>query len=162
MPLSERLRSFLESHPVEYSVTVHPRAYTAREVAVSEHLPPRELAKTVVLSSDGEYLMVVIPANKVVDLPEARLTLGANQVRLATEDELGKLFPDCELGAMPPFGSLYHMPVYLDSSLTGEERIAFNAGTHREVLHMKTADFRNLVQPTVASLVREPMIAHGL
>jgi len=161
MPLSERLRSFLESHQVVHSVTVHPRAYTAREVAASEHLPARELAKTVVLSSDGEYLMVVIPASKVVDLPEARLTLGANQVRLATEDELGKLFPDCELGAMPPFGTLYHMQVFLDSSLTGEEHIAFNAGTHREVLHMKTADFRNLVQPTVVSLVREPMIAHG-
>jgi len=162
MPLSERLRSFLESHSVEYSVTAHPRAYTAREVAVAEHLPPRELAKTVVLFSDGEYLMVVIPANKVVDLPEARLTLDSNQVRLATEDELGKLFPDCELGAMPPFGSLYRMPVYLDGSLTGEERIAFNAGTHREVLHMKMADFRALEQPAVVSLVRAAVIAHGL
>ncbi|MFY9724535.1 MAG: YbaK/EbsC family protein [Bryobacteraceae bacterium] len=162
MPLSERLRSFLESHSVEYSVTVHPRAYTAREVAAVEHLPPRELAKTVVLIGDGEYFMVVIPASKVVDLPEARLILGSNQVRLATEDELGKLFPDCELGAMPPFGSLYRMPVYLDSSLTGEDRIAFNAGTHREVLHMKMSDFRGLVQPTAVSLVREPLIAHGL
>lgn len=162
MPLSERLRSFLESHSVEYSVTVHPRAYTAREVSAVEHLPPRELAKTVVLIGDGEYFMVVIPASKVVDLPEARLILGSNQVRLATEDELGKLFPDCELGAMPPFGSLYRMPVYLDSSLTGEDRIAFNAGTHREVLHMKMSDFRGLVQPTAVSLVREPLIAHGL
>lgn len=162
MPLSERLRSFLESHSVEYSVTIHPRAYTAREVAAAEHLPPRELAKTVVLIGDGEYFMVVIPASKVVDLPEARLTLGSNQVRLATEDELGKLFPDCELGAMPPFGSLYRMQVYLDSSLTGEDSIAFNAGTHREVLHMKMSDFRSLVQPTVVSLVREPLIAHGL
>lgn len=162
MPLSERLRSFLESHSVEYSVTVHPRAYTAREVAVVEHLPPRELAKTVVLFSDGEYLMVVIPANKIVDLPEARLALESNQVRLATEDELGKLFPDCELGAMPPFGSLYQMQVYLDRSLTGEDRIAFNAGTHREILHMKMADFRSLVQPAVVSLVREPVISHGL
>ncbi len=161
MPLSERLRSFLESHPVKYSVSVHPRAYTAREVAAAEHLPPRELAKTVVLIGDGEYFMVVIPAGKVVDLPEARLTLGSNQVRLATEDELGKLFPDCELGAMPPFGSLYQMQVYLDSSLTSEDRIAFNAGTHREVLHMKMSDFRGLVQPTVVSLVREPLIAHG-
>jgi len=162
MPLTERLRSFLESHSVDYGVTVHSRAYTAREVAVAEHLAPKELAKTVVLYGDGEYLMVVIPANKVVDLPEARLALGSNQVRLATEDELGKLFPDCELGAMPPFGPLYRMPVYLDSSLTGEERIAFNAGTHREVLHLKMADFRRLVQPAVVSLVREPAIAHGL
>ena len=102
MPLSERLRSFLESHSVEYSVTVHPRAYTAREVAVAEQLPPREMAKTVVLFGDGEYLMVVIPANKVVDLPEARLTLGSNQVRLATEDELGKLFPDCDWARCRP------------------------------------------------------------
>jgi len=162
MPLSERLRSFLESHSIEYSVTVHPRAYTAREVAAAEHLPPREMAKTVVLFGDGEYFMVVIPANKVVDLPEARLTLGSNQVRLASEDEMGKLFPDCELGAMPPFGSLYHMPVYLDSSLTGEDRIAFNAGTHREVLHMNMSDFRALTQPSVVSLVREPLIAHGI
>jgi Ala-tRNA(Pro) deacylase len=85
-----------------------------------------------------------------------RPALGLSQVRLATEDEVGKLFPDCELGAMPPFGSLYGLSVYLDSSLAGEPFIAFNAGTHREVIHMRTAEFRRLAKPGIVSLVREP------
>jgi Ala-tRNA(Pro) deacylase len=106
--------------------------------------------------------MAVIPANQIVDLPEARLTLEPDQVRMATGDELGKLFPDCELGALPPFGSLYQMQVYLDNSLTGADRIAFSAGPHREVLHMKTAGFRHRVQPAVISLMREPVNVHSL
>jgi Ala-tRNA(Pro) deacylase len=96
--------------------------------------------------------MAVIPANQIVDLPEARLTLEPDQVRMATGDELGKLFPDCELGAL----------VYLDNSLTGADRIAFSAGPHREVLHMKTAGFRHRVQPAVISLMREPVNVHSL
>ena len=155
MPLTERLRSFLDSNHAEYTLTVHPKAFTAREVAHAEHLPPREVAKTVVVSGDAEYHMVVIPANKLVDFQELRPVLGLSQVRLATEDELANLFPDCELGAMPPFGSVYGLAVYLDSSLAGEPTIAFNAGSHREVIHMTTAEFRRLAQPAIVSLVRE-------
>jgi len=157
MPLSERLRSFLDSKQAQYTLTTHPKAYTAREVAVAEHLPPKEVAKTVVVYGDGAYQMIVVPASKLVDLHEARPTLGLSQLRLATEDELGKLFPDCELGAMPPFGPLYGFPVYLDSSLAGQDTIAFNAGTHNEVVHMKTPEFRRLISPHIVSLVREPV-----
>jgi Ala-tRNA(Pro) deacylase len=160
MPLSERLRSFLESHHAKYSLTIHHNAYRAIDVAAAEHLPAREVAKTVVLFGDGEYFMVAVPASKLVDLQEIRPTLGLGQVRLATEDELGKLFPDCELGAMPPFGPLYGFAVYLDASLAAQDTITFNAGTHREVIHMRTADFRAIVEPDVVSLVREPA-AHG-
>jgi Ala-tRNA(Pro) deacylase len=158
MPLNERLRSFLGATHADYSITVHPKAFTAREVALSEHLPPREVAKTVILFGDAEYHVVVIPANKLVDFQELRSALGLAQARLATEDEIARIFPDCELGAMPPFGSLYGLPVYLDSSLAGEPVIAFNAGTHLEVIHMPTAEFRRLANPIIVSVVREPAL----
>ncbi|HJT86651.1 MAG TPA: YbaK/EbsC family protein [Bryobacteraceae bacterium] len=161
MPLSERMRNFLDSHHTEYTVTTHPKAFTAREVAVAEHLPAREVAKTVVVFGDGEYHMIVIPANKLVDFQELRVTLGLSSVRLATEDELAKLFPDCELGAMPPLGNAYGCPVYLDASLAHEDAIAFNAGTHNEVIHMRTADFQEAISPTIVSLAREPALRQG-
>jgi Ala-tRNA(Pro) deacylase len=160
MPLNERLRTFLDSVHAEFTLTVHSKAFTAREVALAERLPPREVAKSVVLFGDGEYYIVVIPASKLVDFQELRPALGLTQARLADEDELGRLFPDCELGAMPPFGSLYGLPVYLDASLAGEPVIAFNAGTHREVIHMPTAEFRRLASPAIVSLVREPALHH--
>ena len=156
MPLSERLRKFLESRHAEFTLSQHPNAFTAREVAAAEHLPAREVAKTVIVFGDGVYHMIVVPASKLVDLVEVRPTLGLAQLRLAREDELSTLFPDCELGAMPPFGPLYGFPVYLDSTLAAQDTIAFNAGSHREVIHMKTAEFRRLVSPTVVSLAREP------
>jgi Ala-tRNA(Pro) deacylase len=98
---------------------------------------------------------------KPVDLLEVRLTLGVIHARLATGQELGQLFPDCELGAMPPFGNLYGVPVYLDSSLAPEDLIAFNGGTHRDVVHMRTSLYRYLVNPTVISLAREAVLRHG-
>jgi Ala-tRNA(Pro) deacylase len=161
MPLSDRLRSFLDSHHAEYTVSAHSTAFTAREVAAAEHLPAREVAKSVVVFGDGEHYIIVIPANRLLDFREVRLALGLSQVRLATEDELSKMFPDCELGAMPPLGSLYNLPVYLDSSLAAEDTIAFNAGTHKEVVRMRTADYRKLVRPLVVPLAREAAASHG-
>lgn len=160
MPLPERLHSFLESKLADYTLTVHAKAYTAREVAHAERLPAREVAKTVVLFGDAEYHMVVIPASKLVDFQDLRPVLGLMQVRLATEEELGRLFPDCELGAMPPFGALWGVEVFLDASLAGEPVITFNAGTHREVIHMSMAEYRRLAQPLIVSLVREPALSH--
>ena len=157
----QRLRSFLDSHHAHYTLTTHATAFTAREVAAAEHLPPREVAKTVVIFGDGTYQMIVIPASKLVDFHEVRPTLGLAQVRLATEDELAKLFPDCELGAAPPFGDLYGFPVYLDASLAGQDTIAFNVGTHREVIHTRMVEYRRLVSPHIISFVREPAAAHG-
>ena len=100
-------------------------------------------------------------ASRLVDFHEVRAALGLSQARMATETELAKLFPDCELGAMPPLGPCYGLPVYLDGVLASQDTIAFNAGTHREVIHMRTAEFRRLVLPHVASLVREPAAARG-
>ena len=161
MPLLEKLRNFLEANHTAYTHTVHPTAFTAREVASAEHLPAREVAKTVVVFGDDGYRMMVVPATRLVDFQEVRLTLGLTHARLATEEEIGKLFPDCELGAMPPVGSLYDLPVYLDSSLAGEEIVAFNAGTHHDVVQMRTAEYRALVHPTIASLARVEAARHG-
>ncbi len=161
MAFLERLRVFLDEHHAEYTHTEHPQAYTAREVAHAEHLPAREIAKVVVVFGDDGYRMIVVPANRLVDFHEVRLALGLTHARMATEEELARLFPDCELGAMPPFGNLYNMPVYLDSTLAGEDIIAFNAGTHRDVIHMKTSDYRDMALPTVISLAREAVMRHG-
>ncbi len=161
MALLERLRVFLDENHAEYTHTVHPLAYTAREVASAEHLPAREVAKVVVVYGDDKYHMIVVPANRLVDFQEVRLTLGLTHSRLATEEELGRIFPDCELGAMPPLGNLYGMPVYLDSSMASEETIAFNGGTHRDEVHMRTADYCRLVAPKLVSLAREAVMRHG-
>ena len=161
MALLERLRVFLEENRVEYTHTVHPLAFTAREVASAEHLPAREVAKVVILFGDNGYHMAAVPAARLVDFQEVRLALGLTHARLATEQELAQLFPDCELGAMPPFCNLYHMPVYLDSVLAGESVMAFNAGSHRDVVHMRSDDFRRLVHPMVVSLAREAVARHG-
>ncbi len=151
----EKLCAYLDQNQVPYTHTVHPIAYTAREVAAAEHIPPREVAKTVVIAGDSGYQMLVIPGNMLVDFQELRTVLGFSHVRLATETELSQLFPDCDLGAMPPFGNLYGVAVYVDNSLARDEKIAFNAGTHRDVIHVKFADFKRLVNPAMVSLARE-------
>jgi Ala-tRNA(Pro) deacylase len=155
MPILPKLQEFLDLSAVAYRHTVHPQAYTAREVAQVEHVPPQEMAKVVVVVADGEYQMAVLPASRLVDFPEVRSVLGSPTARLATESELSRLFPDCELGAMPPFGNLYHMKTLLDSSLLGDEQIAFNAGTHRDVIHMRLADYCRLLHPEIVHLTRE-------
>jgi Ala-tRNA(Pro) deacylase len=161
MAISEKLRVFLDENRIPYTHSVHPLAYTAREVASAEHIPAHEVAKTVVIHGDEGYAMLVLPANMVVDFQEVRHALGLTHVRLATETELGQLFPDCDLGAMPPFGKLYNLPVYMDSALLRDEKIAFNAGTHRDVIHMRLEDFRQMASPTVVSVARESVSQHG-
>ena len=161
MPFSMQLQEFLERNQVSYKHTVHPVAYTAREVAAAEHLAAREVAKVVVVSADNAYHMVVLPANRALDLTELRKSLGFAQARLATEQELGWLFPECDLGAMPPFGNLYNMPVYVDSGLAQDDWIAFNAGSHVDVIHMCFIDYKWLVNPMVIPLAREVTVASG-
>ena len=161
MPILGKLQEFLDLSGVSYTHTAHPLVYTAREVACAEHVSPLEVAKVVVVFADGEYKMLVLPASKVVDFQEVRDALGCNTARLATETELSRLFPDCELGAMPPFGNLYNMRVLMDGSLLADDKILFNAGTHRDVIHMEQEDFRRLVQPEVVHLAREVVMHHG-
>jgi len=161
MPFLDKLQEFLQRNRVAYKHTTHPLAYTACEVAAAEHLPAREGAKVVIISADGAYRMVVLPASRALDLTELRSALGFSHVRLATEEELMRLFPDCEVGAMPPFGNLYDMPVYVDSGLAVDEWIAFNAGSHVDVIHMRFHDYKWLVDPVVVPLAREMTVERG-
>ena len=161
MPILGKLQEFLDHSVVPYTHTVHPLAYTAREVASAEHVSPHEVAKVVVVIAGGEYKMLVLPASKVVDFQEVRDALGCNTARLATETELGRIFPDCDLGAMPPFGNLYNMKVLMDANLLADERIVFNAGTHRDVVHLSQEDYRRIVKPEVVHLAREVAMQRG-
>ncbi len=154
MPVIPILRDFLDASDIEYTHSVHRLAYTAREVASAEHAPPRQVAKTVVFHSEQGFGMAVLPGDSVIDLEELRLDLGLARLRLATETELGELFPGCELGAMPPFGNLFDMPVYVDSRLASEEFIMFNAGTHHDEIHMKFRDYERLVHPAIVPFAR--------
>jgi Ala-tRNA(Pro) deacylase len=154
MPILTKLREFLDSNGVPYEVVPHRQAFTAQEVAQAQHVPGKDLAKVVMLRSGAKFFMVVVPATTLVDLDLARAALGRRDLTLATEQEFAGLFPQCELGAMPPLGNLYDLPVYVDHSLTRDDSIVFNAGTHSQTVRMKYADFARLVQPKVAALAR--------
>ena len=151
MPLS-KLRKFLDSHHIKYLVISHSRAYTAQGVAALAHVSGKQLAKTVIIKIDGMLAMVVVPASLHVDMARLRKVTGALTVELATEGEFRDAFPDCELGAMPPFGNLYDMRVYADVTLADFEEITFTAGTHRELVRMNWGDMLRLVNPTVDDL----------
>jgi Ala-tRNA(Pro) deacylase len=151
MPLA-RLKDFLDSHKVRYVVISHSIAYTAQGIAGLTHIPGRELAKTVIVKIDGAMAMAVVPASLQVDLPGLRKTLNAKSVELASELEFKDRFPDCDTGAMPPFGILYDMVVFADEALAKDKEIAFNAGSHRELVRMSWGDFERLVQPRIMRL----------
>lgn len=155
----KRSLSYLKQSGVRYAHSIHPPADTARDVASAERMPAHNLAKTVVYFGDNGFGMVVLPSDCAADFAEIRRLLGLKDLRLATETELSEVFPECELGAMPPFGNLFDMPVLMDEGLAASEFIAFNAGTHRDAIHMSVADFHLLVNPLVASFaVKEPAI----
>lgn len=146
----DRLESYLREHQVKYETQHHPPAYTSQEVAASEHVPGKQVAKVVMALADGKLVMLALPAPAQVNFARAKQALGASQVRLAEESEFAETFPDCEVGAMPPFGNLYDVPVFVDSSLAEDEVIYFDAGTHTDTMSLDYADFNSLVQPTVA------------
>lgn len=149
-----RLKQFLDSHGVRYVSIQHSLAYTAQEVAASAHVRGREMAKTVIVRVDGRLAMAVLTASPRVDIGQLRAATGARQVEIAAEKDFAEAFPGCELGAMPPFGNLYDMEVYVDPKLAEDQEIAFNAGTHREVVRMAYRDFERLVHPKVVVLAR--------
>ncbi|MEW6637919.1 MAG: YbaK/EbsC family protein [Actinomycetota bacterium] len=151
MECRERLEGYLRENGVPFEVQRHPRAVTAQEVAASEHVPGRMLVKTVMVVADGEMVMLALPAPYQVDLERVAAALGASEARLAEEEEFEDTFPDCEVGAMPPFGNLYGVPVYVEESLTEDEIIVFRAGTHTETMSVGYADFERLVEPAVAA-----------
>lgn len=143
-----RLIDFLNKEHVKYVTIGHSPAYTAQEIAALTHTPGKELAKTVIVKVDGELTMVVLPASEMVRLDRLRESLGTEFVELADEDEFKGAFPDCETGAMPPFGNLYGMKVFVDQSLREDDEIAFNAGTHDELIRLPYAEYERLVHPT--------------
>jgi len=151
MPLST-LREFLDRNRIQYLVISHSVAYTAQGIAALTHTPGRELAKTVMVMVDGRLAMAVVPASFRVDLNRLKKYLRADSVELSGEYEFRDRFPDCETGSMPPFGNLYGMDVFVDEILAEDKEIAFNAGTHRELVRMKFADFRDLVKPAMLPL----------
>lgn len=148
MPV-RRLKEFLDSHNIRYVTISHSRAFTAQETATSAHIPGKELAKTVMVKIDGKMAMAVLPASCKVDFDLLRKATGSGQAEIADEKEFKNLFPECEVGAMPPFGNLYGMDVFVARSLTEDEEIAFNAGSHRELVKMAYRDFERLVKPKV-------------
>jgi len=151
MPI-KTLSEFLDSHAVRYFTLIHSPAYTAQEVAASAHVPGRELAKTVIVKLDGRLAMAVLPASRRLDFERLREASGAEQAELAAEGEFEGRFGECEPGAMPPFGNLYGMAVYVDDVLEDDLEIAFNAGTHRELMRLGYRDFSRLVRPKAAPL----------
>jgi|SRR5215469_3941525 len=154
-----RLKDFLDSYGVRYIVISHSIAYTAQGIAALAHIPGKELAKTVIVKLDGKLAMAVLPASRQVDLPSLRAAANAKTAELASEMEFRPSFPDCETGAMPPFGNLYGMAVLADESLVQDEEIAFNAGSHRELFRMKFNDYLHLVRPAIMKLAA-PVAAH--
>jgi Ala-tRNA(Pro) deacylase len=149
MPLTEKIQKFLDDNKAKYEILSHERAMTAQEVAHSVHITGKEVAKCVMVLADGQMLMAVIPAPQQLSLEKFKAHTNAKDVRLAREDEFRHLFPECELGAMPPFGAVYGLPVYMDKSLERYPEIVFNACTHTEAMKMSLPDFKALVKPTV-------------
>ncbi len=149
------LKEFLDSHNIRYVVISHSRAFTARETATSAHIPGKDLAKTVMVKIDGKMAMAVLPASSKVDFDRLKTSAGSGKAEIADEKEFKDLFPECEVGAMPPFGNLYGMDVFVAKSLTEDEEIAFNAGSHRELVRMAYKDFERLVKPKVMEFSTE-------
>jgi len=154
MPV-RKLKDFLDSNNIKYVTISHSPAYTAQQIAASAHIPGKELAKTVIVKIDGKMSMAVLPASYRVDFNLLKKTAGAKKVELASEEEFKDMFPECEVGAMPPFGNLYEMEVFVEKSLAEDEEIAFNAGSHTELIKLTYNDFKRLVKPKVVKLSSE-------
>ncbi len=150
MPV-KKLKDYLDANGVKYVSIIHSKAYTAQEVAASAHVSGKIMAKTVIVELDGAMAMAVLPADRKIVLQDLREITGSDQVKFASEEQFQARFPDCETGAMPPFGRLYGMDVYVADALAQNEEIAFNAGSHVEIIKLAYRDFERLAQPKVVS-----------
>ena len=149
---AQKLKEYLDQHEIQYVTISHSPAYTAQRIAELTHIPGKELAKTVIVKVDDKFAMAVLPASRRVNLRHLQEAIGADEVVVADEAEFKELFADCEVGAMPPFGNLYDMGVYISEQLVEDDEIAFNAGSHSELVKMSYRDFANLVTPQVVAL----------
>ena len=152
MPVAKMTKEFLDKNDVKYLIISHSRAYTAQEIAASTHIPGKELAKSIIVKIDGELIMIVLPASHKINFDLLNAALGKTKTKLASEDDFKSVFPDCEIGAMPPFGNLYDVPVYMAQSLEDDIEIAFNAGTHTEVIRLAMDDYKRLVNPKIIKI----------
>lgn len=150
------LREYLDMAGVAYQIGHHPARYTAQELAQEEHVSGKLIAKVVLVMADEHLVMVVVPGTAKINVPWVRAAVGAKSARLATEPEFLNAFPDCEVGAMPPFGNLYHIPVLVDRGLTQDPVILFNAGSHDVLMTLTYTDFERLVQPKVGIFAVQP------
>jgi Ala-tRNA(Pro) deacylase len=155
MAMIKKLKELFDEAKVSYEVYNHPLAYTAQEIAQRQHFSGDQMAKVVMLEVDKRLVMAVVTASQKVHLMTVRASLGADEVRLATEDEFVSRFPDCEIGAMPPFGNLFGLPVYVDPAVTQDESIYFNAGNHVQTVRIRYDDFEKLAAPQVVRLAEE-------
>jgi Ala-tRNA(Pro) deacylase len=146
---AQRLKGFLDLNKIKYVSVVHSEAYTAQEIAELTHIAGKELAKTVIVKKDGQMTMAVLPASHKIDWDLLKEATGADKIELAEEKEFEGMFPDCDIGAMPPFGNLYGMEVYVEESLTKDREIAFNSGSHIELVKLSYEDFSRLIKPKV-------------
>ncbi len=151
MSIPAKIREYLDSHRIAYQFCTHSPAYTAQGLAHVQHVSGKELAKVVMVVVNGRMMMTVLPGSHRVEIERLEGLLGGQKSRLATEEEFKDLFPDCEVGAMPPFGNLYNLDVWADSELQKHQTITFNAGTHVETIRMNLEDFNRLVQPKTGS-----------
>ncbi len=150
MAAKQRVEKYLQEQGVRFESMTHPVAYTAQEVAAAQHVPGQQLAKVVLVDADGELVMLVLPASYRVEFPKLKSLLKAKKVRLAKEEEFGGTFTDCEVGAMPPFGNLYGLPVYVDNSLADVKEMVFKVGGHTTSMKVGFADYKKLVKPEIA------------
>ena len=148
MPV-RKLIEFLNSSEIKYVIISHSKAYTSQEIAASAHIPGKEMAKTVMVKTDGKMTMAVLPASYKVNFDQLKEATGTGKIQLASEQEFADMFPECEIGAMPPFGNLYGMEVFVAATLAEDEEIAFNAGSHTELIRLLYKDFERLVKPKV-------------
>jgi Ala-tRNA(Pro) deacylase len=161
MACNEKLDSYLREQSMPFQQQQHSIAFTAQEVAASEHLPGDIVAKVVMVFANANMVMLVLPASHRADLTKVAAALGAKDAWLADEHEFAEIFPDCEIGAMPPFGNLYSVPVFVDRTLTEDETIVFQAGTHTDTIRMAYADYARLVKPQIVDVVREARAVAG-
>lgn len=155
MSINKKLRDLFEGAGISYEVYNHPLAFTAQEIAEGQHCPGDRMAKVVMLKVDGNLAMSVVTGNQRVHFATVCASLGAREVRLATEDEFISQFSDCEIGAMPPFGNLFDLPVYVDPAVAKDEVIYFNAGNHAQTVRIRYTDYERLVRPRIVRLTEE-------
>lgn len=149
--ICEKLKNYLDSRSVLYEIHWHPESYSSQETAAVEHVSGKIFAKTVIVKAGEQDVMIVLPADRMLDLPQVTRHLGETQVRIEDEGEVAELFPDCEIGAMPPIGKIYGLPAWVDASLLEKGEIYFNGGNHREVVRMTSGDFKRIAEARIGN-----------